>query len=30
LCEEILQQEYGTVPSSETEALYRSLLFEHH
>jgi DNA-binding SARP family transcriptional activator len=30
LCEEILLQEYGTVPSPETEALYRSLLFEHH
>ena len=26
LCEEILLQEYGTAPSSETRALYRSLL----
>jgi two-component SAPR family response regulator len=26
LCEEILLQEYGTAPSSETRSLYRSLL----
>ncbi len=30
LCERILKQEYGTAPSSETQALYRSLLTEHH
>ncbi len=29
LCEMILKQEYGTVPSSETRALYASLLSEH-
>jgi hypothetical protein len=29
LCERILKQEYGTVPSSETRALYASLLSEH-
>ena len=29
LCERILRQEYGTVPSSETRALYASLLSEH-
>jgi DNA-binding SARP family transcriptional activator len=30
LCERILKQEYGTAPSSETQALYRNLLTEHH
>jgi len=30
LCERILRQEYGTAPSPETRALYRSLLTEHH
>ena len=29
LCEMILKQEYGTVPSSETRALYANLLSEH-
>jgi DNA-binding SARP family transcriptional activator len=30
LCERILKQEYGTAPSPETRALYRSLLSKHH
>jgi DNA-binding SARP family transcriptional activator len=30
LCERILRQEYGTAPSAETQALYLSLLTEHH
>ena len=30
LCERILRQEYGTAPSPETRALYRSLLSKHH
>jgi DNA-binding SARP family transcriptional activator len=29
LCERILKQEYGTAPTSETQALYASLLSEH-
>jgi two-component SAPR family response regulator len=29
LCERILKQKYGTAPSSETQALYASLLSEH-
>ncbi len=30
LCERILRQEYGSAPSAETQALYLSLLTEHH